>query len=543
MTLLLAIRFCAPELPQTQSVRPERAPINRALADRVHGVQAADCSIFAAAHRHGVLPLIPRDHALAKRILGLVPINGLDARLQNQVLAKGELLEFRRRKVVFEAGARDPFTFYLLSGELELAAEGASPVRMQAGDENARRALAQLQPRRYTAVAKTPVRLFRIERAVLDHILSDEQMVDDATGSMHVREIEGEHDDDGGDWMTRLLSSALFTRLPHDNIQRFFTELQPIEVADGELVVEQGTPGDYLYIVAEGRCAVVRRASGAAMETQLAVLEEGDTFGEEALISNSPRNASVRMLCDGMLMRLPKHAFRELVSNPTLKAVPWSRACKLAKDGAVWLDVRFPDEHRAKAVKGSVNAPLNVLRLQAPKLDASARYIVYCDSGARSSAGAFLLARLGFDACYLAGGLERTPLGQGMPPAPEPDPGLEQEPPAAPATPTSTDSGEAAVEMETVEEPQHAVPAAAPPALDAAAAETAAETASPTPASAGQADALPGAAEAAAAVAQPAPSKMAPRSWRACARSWSSSETNATRPSRTAPRPPTRRGS
>ena len=82
--------------------------------------------------------MVARDHPFAERIVSLVPINGLDERLQDQALAQGEILEFKRRRTVFKAGARDPYTFYLLEGELELRAEGASPVRMQAGDENAR---------------------------------------------------------------------------------------------------------------------------------------------------------------------------------------------------------------------------------------------------------------------------------------------------------------------------------------------------------------------------------------------------------------------
>ena len=377
--------------------------------------------------------MIARDHPLAERILSLVPINSLDARLQNQALAQGELLEFKRRKKVFQAGARDPHTFYLLDGELELQAQGASPMRMRAGDENARRALAQLQPRRYTARALNNVTVFRIERAVLDHILADEQMFEDTGGQMDVHEIEEEQHEDGADWMTRLLGSELFIRLPNENIQRFFTELEPIEYEQGSCVVEQGTPGDYLYIVAEGRCSVVRRTPGAAQEVQLAVLKEGDSFGEEALLTGSPRNASVRMLSDGMMMRLTKQAFEELLSNPTLKAVPWSEGCKQVKGGALWVDVRFPDEHQTHAIEHSLNVPLNALRLQANKLARDKRYVIYCDTGVRSAAGAFLLARLGFEVCYLAGGLERTPLGSGgagaATPQPAPAPEAEEQTP------------------------------------------------------------------------------------------------------------------
>ena len=215
--------------------------------------------------------------------------------------------------------------------------------------------------------------------------------------------------------MTRLISSELFTRLPHENIQRFFAELEAVEADFGEVIVEQGTPGDFLYIVAEGNCAVTRRAPGSGQELQLAVLKAGDTFGEESLISNSPRNASVKMLSAGFVMRLPKASFEELVGNPTLRALPYSEACQQVERGAVWLDVRFTDEHEANAIEGSLNAPLNVLRSEIPKLDHDKQYVVYCDTGARSSSGAFLLARAGFDASYLAGGLDRTPLSREVP--------------------------------------------------------------------------------------------------------------------------------
>ncbi|MDX1514390.1 MAG: cyclic nucleotide-binding domain-containing protein, partial [Gammaproteobacteria bacterium] len=349
--------------------------------------------------------MIERDNKFAGNVLALVPINSLDDRLKEQVLAQGELLEFKKKKTIFEAGTRDPYTFYLLEGELELIAKGAAPMRMVGGDNNANRALAQLQPRRYTAKALTPVTLFRIERAVLDHILSDEQVLEEGSGIVEVEELED--DDDEGDWMTRLISSELFTRLPHENIQQFFAELEAVEVEPGEVVVEQGTPGDFLYIVAEGKAAVTRRAPGSGQELQLAILKEGDSFGEEALISNSPRNASVKMMTGGFVMRLPKPSFEKLVSNPTLKAIPYSEACKLAEGGAVWLDVRFPDEHQAKAIEGSKNVPLNLMRVEASKLDKSKSYIVYCDTGARSSTAAFLLARMGIDASYLAGGLAR----------------------------------------------------------------------------------------------------------------------------------------
>ncbi len=390
--------------------------------------------------------MISRSHQFADRVLSLIPINSLERRLQDRVLEQGHLLEYKKKKKIFKEGAKDSYTFYLLDGELELQTKGEAPVRMRGGDSNALRALAQLLPRRYTAVALSEVTMFRIDRGLLDQILSNDQV----SGESGVVEVEELEDEEGADWMTRLISSELFTRLPHDNIQRFFTELEAVPVSTGDVVVEQGTEGDYLYIVAEGKCSVVRKAAEGGQEHQLAVLRAGDVFGEEALIANAPRNASVKMLSPGFVMRLPKQKFLDLVSNPTLHAVDYDQAQTMVKDGAVFIDVRFPDEHSAGALDNSRNIPLNILRMEAPKLDSSKSYVVYCDTGARSSTGAFLLAREGLDVSYLAGGLDRAQRALGsrsrskQPSAAESKPAAEPQAPVkkpqATAAPVSKDS-------------------------------------------------------------------------------------------------------
>ncbi len=118
------------------------------------------------------------------------------------------------------------------------------------------------------------------------------------------------------------------------------------------------------------------------------------------------------MLTDGVLMRLGKSDFRELMTEPLQRWVTASEAeAMVITKGAVWLDVRLPSEYQNLAVDGAINVPLYFIRLKLSTLDKNKPYIVYCDTGRRSSAAAFILVERGFDAYVLKGGLSSMERG------------------------------------------------------------------------------------------------------------------------------------
>ncbi len=94
-------------------------------------------------------------------------------------------------------------------------------------------------------------------------------------------------------WTTALVRLKAFHKIPPDNIQAIFMRLQQIDVKAGEVVIRQGEPGDYFYVVTVGRCVVTRETPLSKEGIKLAELEVGDSFGEEALISGAKRNATV----------------------------------------------------------------------------------------------------------------------------------------------------------------------------------------------------------------------------------------------------------
>jgi rhodanese-related sulfurtransferase len=141
------------------------------------------------------------------------------------------------------------------------------------------------------------------------------------------------------------------------------------------------------------------------VQMPLAELKSGDAFGEEALASDARRNATVVMASDGRLLRLGKSDFHELLGEPLLQRVSYSEGVERVARGATWLDVRYPSEYRYDRLGGAVNVPLNEVRNSFSVLDHARDYIVYCQSGRRSSAAAFLFAQRGFRVCLLQGGL------------------------------------------------------------------------------------------------------------------------------------------
>jgi len=205
--------------------------------------------------------------------------------------------------------------------------------------------------------------------------------------------------------MTRILQSKAFMQLPPANIQAMFMRMQEVPVKAGDAVIKQGEDGDYYYIIKSGKCKVTRN-SKTGSELTLATLGNGDAFGEEALLSEAKRNANIIMTTSGAVMRLSKEDFNELLKEPMLNWVTNKEAdAMVANEGAVWIDVRLESEHKNSGIDGSVNIPLFMLRLKAQSLDPDKKYILYCDSGRRSSACAFLLSERGLHVSCLKGGL------------------------------------------------------------------------------------------------------------------------------------------
>lgn len=84
---------------------------------------------------------------------------------------------------------------------------------------------------------------------------------------------------------------------------------------DGECVVFEGDPSEYLYIVQEGQVEIAY--DEADRTTRLVLLEKGELFGESALFSRAPRSANVRAVGDVRVLTLDRQVLlRRIQENP-----------------------------------------------------------------------------------------------------------------------------------------------------------------------------------------------------------------------------------
>lgn len=289
---------------------------------------------------------------------------------------------------------------YLLAGELRLLMpDGGSQVLVGGCD-------AANWPIGYKTVA--PVRSRAITEVVLlrlDFDLLDIMMTWDELSAV------AERPDVPTNWATmtgafnaQALTSSALAKLPPAHIHELLARFERLPVRRGQRIFEEGAEGDYYYLIERGRCDVTRRIGGA--DVHLAELKAGNAFGEEALVSGTRRGASVIMKTDGVLLRLAKPDFVALLQQPLMRPIEQAEALQLIDQGAaVWLDVRYPAEFAENGLPEAINVPLNEIRSAFSLLPRNRCYIVYCQSGRRSSAAAFLLAQQGFDTRWLQDGL------------------------------------------------------------------------------------------------------------------------------------------
>lgn len=326
------------------------------------------------------------------------PIDFLTPHYLQQLLDSLQYVEHQAGAVLLRRGELSLALYFLLEGEVWLGAAGLRRT-VQAGSVEACRALNENQPQAMEISARSDVRLMAVERGLLERLLGWSQSASYEVASLQEEDLQL---DAGDDWMSKLLRSPLFGRLPPAHLHLLLARFEFIEVKAGDCVVHYGEPGEHFYVIKQGRAQISLPAS--YQQPLQPELHSGDFFGEEALVSGSVRAASITMLEDGVLARLQRNLFIELVRPTLIPQINATQLQQLTAHGnktSLLLDIRLPMEYRMAHVPASLNLPLAQLRKQADSLNNTTLYAVLPEGGVRSELAVHLLNQLGFEAYLL----------------------------------------------------------------------------------------------------------------------------------------------
>jgi rhodanese-related sulfurtransferase len=310
-----------------------------------------------------------------------------------EIITLSSRVSYERGATIFWEGDNNLQTSYLLDGEVLLTSfEDPRKFFIKHDEEQARQPIARDGVHRFTVIALSDVTVLHVDNSVLDYMSSWDDFVsnsDDITVMSH--------DDQATSQVTPLTRNG-----PYVDSRELEDAMELVKVKKGDVIIQQGDPGDFYYILAKGQARVTR-------VVELAELEEGAAFGEESLLSNEPRNASITMTSDGMIKRISRENFDRLFRQTLIKRVPHEEARRLINHGAVWLDVRSYDEYRESHLHQALHIPLDELRERMQELESNTHYVTYCKTGRYSTSAAFLLRRRGFKVSVLDGGLQTLP--------------------------------------------------------------------------------------------------------------------------------------
>jgi hypothetical protein len=104
-----------------------------------------------------------------------------------------------------------------------------------------------------------------------------------------------------------IASVPMLSSLPPTTLEKIAVRSEPSEVAPGQVIVHEGARGDRFYAIAAGEVEVSRAG------LPLATLTSGDSFGEIALVQDSPRTATVTARSPTQLVSLAGQDFLDAI--------------------------------------------------------------------------------------------------------------------------------------------------------------------------------------------------------------------------------------
>jgi len=323
-------------------------------------------------------------------------------------LSQSSLEELARRLDSVEApagtriirqGAPPDYFYFVSKGELEVTrrnqfGQEVKLTVLSSGQGFGETALLTCSHRSGSVTAKTDSTLLRLSKKDFEDVV-----LADSTFKCMLSHNTAAHTS-----YNRMKSYQPFALLEPEKMLALTERLVEEKYYPGQDIIVQGDPPGPYYIIKSGRVAVLKGRHDQE-PNQVATLVAGESFGEEAIIRDQGRNATIRALENTTVLALDKKDFNKILKASFLQYTFPEDIPEEERTRYVFIDARVPPEYEEEHIQGAVNIPIEQLRVKYPELDPSQEYLTYCTNDSRGMAAAFLMSTNGFKAKCLRGGL------------------------------------------------------------------------------------------------------------------------------------------
>ena len=235
------------------------------------------------------------------------PIFGdlLSAEDREYLLTRGTIRAVQPGEILCKQYQRDTSVYMLINGAVEVTEEvqnsSISLGKLYSGEVFGEIAALFMMPRIATVTVIKPSVVLEIPGEVLGELVERVPVLRDAVFERYRdRTIN-----------TALKSVRIFASLPDDAIANMGESATIVTAKKGDRLINEGEPGDALYIINYGVARVHTKPGGS--ELNLALLRAGDYFGEWSLLTGAPRAASVSAVTQMELVRLGCEEFLDFI--------------------------------------------------------------------------------------------------------------------------------------------------------------------------------------------------------------------------------------
>lgn len=132
--------------------------------------------------------------------------------------------------------------------------------------------------------------------------------------------------------LDQLRSVPIFNSLDDAHLVQVAALAEELRFSNGDTIFAEDDPGDYLFVIIEGRVRLSKLIPNIGEEA-LSIAEQGDHFGEMALIDGAPRSAHAIAHSDVVLAAIHREAFEQLlfVNRDLAHDVLWSFVRAMSK--------------------------------------------------------------------------------------------------------------------------------------------------------------------------------------------------------------------